>query len=83
MSRLLFAGKIKTRAKSAQNFSSKSKFYVFKIKIQKYPLKKVTKRSEIVQNSQKYYASEILGLRNIGSQKYRISEILGLRNIRS
>ena len=39
MSRLLFAGKIKTRAKSAQNFSSKSKFYVFKIKIQKCPLK--------------------------------------------
>ena len=28
-----------TRAKSAQNFGSQSKFYVFKTKIQKYPLK--------------------------------------------
>ena len=35
--------KLLTRAKSAQNFGSKSKFYVFKIKIQKYPLKKSQK----------------------------------------
>jgi len=34
---------LRTRAKSAQNFGSKSKFYVFKIKIQKYPLKKSQK----------------------------------------
>ena len=38
-----------TRAKSAQNFGSKSKFYVFKTKIQKYPLEK----SQKIRNSLK------------------------------
>ena len=37
---------METRAKSAQNFDSQRKFYVFKTKIEKYPLKKSQKNQK-------------------------------------
>ena len=77
-----------TRAKSAQNFGSRSKFYVFKTKIQKYLLKKnekVKKKSELscIRNIgyQINLVSEMSGIRKIGYQKYRVLEILDIRNI--
>ena len=73
--------KTKTRAKSAQNFGSKSKFFVRNIRHQKYWVAEILSLRNI--GSQKYQVSEISGLRNIGYQKYWISEILGLRNIGS